>query len=98
MSGTVHVEFMVDAAALEYGFLRLLRLFSLSNIPPVFHIHTPLMCNCSTVTLATEGILKQNISLSLSLSLFTSNKHYSKSHCCGDNLNNLRLNKQATYV
>ena len=26
-----------------------------------------------------------------SLSLSTSNKHYSKSHCCGDNLNNLRL-------
>jgi hypothetical protein len=67
MSSTVHVEFVVDAAALEQGFLQLCRFFPFNTIPPVFHIHTSLKCNRRTVTLATEGILKQNISLSVSL-------------------------------
>jgi hypothetical protein len=55
------VEFVVDAAALKHGFLRLLRFFS--TTPPMFHIHTSLMYNGRNVTLATVGILKQNIPL-----------------------------------
>jgi hypothetical protein len=57
----------MDAAALEHGFLQLPRIFPFSTIPPVFHNHTSPVCNRCTVTLATEGILQQNISLSVSL-------------------------------
>jgi hypothetical protein len=56
----VHVQYVVDKLAMGEGFLRVLRAFPVSSIPPVLHIHISSLGDRRYVILAIQCFFTEN--------------------------------------